>query len=243
MRQQLQLGFRKPTPVVLTTVIVLFALWVVAALSARTSFGATAIAWLVLEPGGVFGELRLWTLLTYPLIGYLSSPLWMLLNLLMIYWFGPELESRWGVGRFLLFMVLTTFVGGIFATIAGLVGLSGPPLMGAGVFALSLIVAWGLTFPTRQILLFMVLPLKGIHMVWFSVGIAVLQGISTSRDATVVAADFGGMAMAALLVLGLWKKNQLKLWWDKVLVKLRIRKPPKLYVVPKPKGPDEYNVH
>jgi hypothetical protein len=89
-----------------------------------------------------------------------------------------------------------------------------------------------------------VLPVKGIHMVWFSIAIAVLEAISTKMNATVVAADFGAMAMAAALVMGLFKRNKAALFWDKLLVALRIRKKPNLYVVPKPKsGPGKYDVN
>lgn len=244
MQRRLQLGFQKPPKVVLGMLIGLFALWVLAALGARSAVGAAVVQNIVLDAGSVLQTWKLWTLATYPLIAPLDSPFSLLISLLMIYWFGGELAKRWGPPRFLFFLVAVSIAGGIFATVAANFGLAGPPLMGAFVISLALITAWGLTFPDREILLFFVLPVKGIHMVWLSIAIAVLEGISTKMNATVVAADFGAMAMAAALVMGLFKRNKMSLFVDKLLVTLRIRKKPNLYVVPKHnKGPDKFDIH
>ena len=51
----------------------------------------------------------------------------------------------------------------------------------------------------------------------------------------------GGMAMATFLVNGLYSKSRLRWWIHRVLVILRIRKKPKLSVVPSyDKGADKY---
>ena len=71
-------------------------------------------------------------------------------------------------------------------------------------------------------------------------------------EATVTDADFvlgylnpdyfaGGMLTAAFLVQGLYSSNRLRWWWHKLLVFLRIKKKPKLSVVPTyDKGADKY---
>ena len=71
-----------------------------------------------------------------------------------------------------------------------------------------------------------------------TIGFAVLEAISTSNISA--AAHFGGIAMGALLTVGLFNQNKWKLRWDKILTTLRIRKKPNLFVVP---SPDKYNVN
>lgn len=237
---RVRLGFPKPTGMVLTTIVGLIAIWIASAILYRfTSFGAELYQALVLVPEQVIEEGRVWTLVTYAIVHDLSTPFSVLLTCLLFFFFGPELERRWGRGRLLLFYFLTALGGGLLSLLTWVFGLSQTGALGAQSVGLALMVAWALTFPYREILLFFVLPLKGIHMVWLAVGFGVLRAISLSPSG--VAADFGAMGMAALLVLGFWRTNRLKLWWDKLLVFLRIRKPPRLYVVPK--GPSKYDVN
>lgn len=234
-----RLAFPKPTRVVLATLIAFLAIWVAMALLYQlTAFGPGLYAALTLDPSAVL-EGRVWTLATYWLVHDLSSPFSLLFSGILFYFFGPELERRWGARRLVLFYFLTAIAGGLLLTLTWALGLPAVRVFGAHSVGLALMVAWALTFPYREILLFLVLPLKGIHMIWFAVGFGVLRAISIAP--TGVAADFGAMAMAWLLVSGLWRANKMKLWWDKLLVALRIRKPPKLYVVPK--GPSKYDIN
>jgi membrane associated rhomboid family serine protease len=243
MERRLQFQFSRPKGVVLALIIGIFALWVLGAIMWRYDVGKTIVLGSWLMPDKVLDGFQLWRLATYPFIADLQQPLGMLLPMVMIWWFGPELETRWGKPRFVLFLLLTTIAGGVGGTLAGLAGLSAPPVMGPFIWDTALILAWGLTFPKREILLFFVLPLKGIHFVWLAVGYSVLDGISTAQNASHVAARFFAMGMAAALVMGVFNHNKRTLWWDKLLVLLRIRKKPNLYVVPPAKGPDKFNVH
>ena len=82
--------------------------------------------------------------------------------------------------------------------------------------------------------LFFAIEVKGIHMVYFAVFLWLLQAVSTSP--TSASAHLGGMLMAALLVLGVWRPNAVKSAWWSVLEGLGLKKQPKLYVVPGPSG-------
>lgn len=234
-----QLAFPKPTRVVLVTLVALLAIWVLmAVLYQFTAFGPELYRALVLDPSAVAGG-RVWSLVTYWLVDDLTTPFSLLLNCLFFYFFGSDLERRWGAKRLVLFYFLTALGGGLLTMLTWALGLPAVGALGAQSVGLALMVAWALTFPYREILLFFVLPLKGIHMIWFAVGFGVLRAISIAPSG--VAADFGAMATAWLLVSGLWRTNRMKLWWDKLLVALHVRKAPKLYVVPKG-GPSKYDI-
>lgn len=234
-----RLAFPKPTRTVLATMIALLAIWVLMAILYQfTAFGPDLYRALVLDPAAVM-QGRVWSLVTYWLVEDLTTPMSLLFTLILFFFFGPELERRWGAKRLIFFYFMTALGGGLLTLATWAVGISSAGALGAQSVGLALMVAWALTFPYREILLFFVLPLKGIHMIWFAVGFGVLRAIAVAPSG--VAADFGAMAMAWVLTSGLWRTNRMKLWWDKLLVALRIRKPPKLYVVPK--GPGKYDVN
>jgi membrane associated rhomboid family serine protease len=155
-----------------------------------------------------------------------------LFNGLMIYFFGRELEDRWGSKRYLLFALLTVLAGGVFVVVNGLILPGRGVAIGASAFAEGLIVAWGLLFRDREVRLFFAIPVRGIQMVWFAAAMWLLQAVSTSE--TSAAAHLGGMLMAAVLVLGVWRPNAMKLAWSQLLERLGVKKKQKLYVVPKP---------
>lgn len=223
--------FAAPTRGIKVTLGLLLVMWVVMALLYQfTAFGPALFRALVLDPSAVF-EGKVWALLTWVLVDDLSTPFSLLLTCLLFFFFGPDLERRWGLPRLLTFYGLTALAGGLATVGTWLVGLPSAVGMGAQGVGLALMVAWALTFPEREVMMYFVLPLRGVQLIWIAVGLGVLRAISVAPSG--VAADFGAMGMAWLLVSGLWRTNRVRLWWDKLLVALRLRKPPRLYVVPK----------
>ena len=197
---------------------------------------AVVIGYLPVTTEGVVGG-QVWRLFTYALLHDLQDPFHMLFNGLAIYFFGRDLEIRWGTGRYLLFAFLTVVVGGIFVVINGLIFPGRGMAIGASAFSEGLIVAWGLINRDREVRLFFALPIRGIHMVWIAVFFWVLSAVSTS--AVSAAAHLGGMVTAAVLVLGFWRPNAMKLGFATLLEKLGLKKKQKLYVVPKPPKNDQ----
>jgi membrane associated rhomboid family serine protease len=238
------MGFALPRPkgVVLATLIVLVAVYVFTALGARTAAGADLFSMLILEPHAVIDPGRVWTLLTYSLLHSLNDPTHLLWNGLLFYFFAPEMAARWGERRFVLFMVGAALTGGIFATVAGLLGLSGasPVVLGFSAVAVGILVAWCLTFPRREIYYFGILPLSGKKMLLITLAIEAIMGISLARVST--SAHLGGMAFAAIMTLGLWRPKTLMGWINVILVKLKLKKP-RLRVVPKMSDDDRFNIH
>jgi membrane associated rhomboid family serine protease len=179
---------------------------------------------------------EVWRLLTYALVHDLSSPFHVLFNALTIYFFGRELEQRWGVGRSLVFLCASVFTGGLFVVAAGALGLGTGAALGASAYALGLWVAWGLTFRDRQFLMYFAIPVKGIHAVWLALFFWLLDAVSTSSVSA--AAHLGGIVTAFVLVRGVWRPNAWKLAWASLLERLRLKKQPRLFVVPGPRpGP------
>ena len=224
---------RAVTPVVFTTLVVLVLVYIAVGFSSKFVPGAErTFSYLELIADDVLdGEL--WRLVTYALIHNLTSPFHLIFNGLIIYFFGPDLELRWGRGRLLLFMLLTVVGGGAFVVAGSSLGISAPMAIGSSAFGEGLLIAWALTYPERPLRMMFVIPLRGVHLIPVGLFLWILDAVSQSG--TSAAAHLGGMVTAAVLVLGVWRPNHLKAWWWSLLEKLRLKKKPKLYAVPGPK--------
>jgi membrane associated rhomboid family serine protease len=186
----MRLGFARPTPIVLATIITLVAMFIVTAIVSRFDGGAF-YQLLVLDPVLFFEEHRYWTLLSAALLHSLQSPSHLLFNCLAFYFFGPDLETRWGARKFIGFMVLAELSGSLFVLATHFLGLGSSPVVGASSITAGLIIGWAYTYPTREIYFFFLLPLKGIHLVYVTLGFELLNALSLSSVSA--ASHFGGM--------------------------------------------------
>lgn len=128
---------------------------------------------LLLEPRAVWGG-EVWRLVTWVLVE--TDPLNLLFGGLVLWWFGRDLAVAWGERRFLVTYVAVPAVAGAVTTLLALLfpGLAGGRWSGFWVALNALVVAWGLSHPFRQILLFFALPVSGQALVWITVGGTVL---------------------------------------------------------------------
>ncbi len=202
-------SFRRPTPIVGATLVVLLAVWIVCAVASHTEAGAAAIDLLMLQPRLVLHGQHLWGLLTYALLHSLDDTGHLLFNGLIFYFFAPELETLWGGRRFVLFMVLTALGGSAFVVAAAAMGLSSTSfVLGFSGVVMGVTIAWGLTYPEREMFL-LFFRLKGIHLVYVTIGLQVLTALS--REPVSAAAHFGGMAAGALFATT--QSGRLRRWW------------------------------
>lgn len=140
-----------------------------------------------------------WQLLTY---GFLhGSGMHILFNMFMLWMFGRELAIMMGDKRFLIYyftgvvgagivqLIVASFQGGDYPT----VGASG------GVFALLL--AFGMTFPNRMIMLmFPPIPMKAKYMVILFGLLELYMGVSGSAPGVANFAHLGGMLFGFVLL-------------------------------------------
>jgi membrane associated rhomboid family serine protease len=177
---------------------------------------------------------EVWRLVTYALLHDLQTPFHLIFNAMSIFFFGRELETRWGTARALVFLFASVIVGGVFVVGGDLLGLGRGATVGASAYALALWVAWGLTFRDREFRLYFAIPMKGIHAVWLALFFWLLDAVSTSGVSA--AAHLGGIVTAVVLVRGVWRPNAWKAAWSSLLERIGLRKKQKLFIVPGPKG-------
>jgi membrane associated rhomboid family serine protease len=202
---------RRPTPVVGATLAVLLAVFVASTLAVRFVPGAGDLYQaLMLVPAATLHGARLWTVLTMALLHSLDDPFHLIFNGLVLYFFGPDLEERWGRGRFVLFMVLCALGGSAFVLCASALGLTPESysVVGFSGVTMGVTTAWGLTYPDRQMYFFF-FPLRGLHLVYLTLALQVLSALSFSNVSA--ACHFGGMAAGALYAST--QGGPLRRWW------------------------------
>src|ERR1700676_1598425 len=164
-------------------------------------------AWIYHEfglvPLGIFPGLRIWQPFTYI---FLHGGLWhLLINMLMLWMFGRELELVWGKKRFLNYFFLCGVGAGLIEVIVKFIPLlwgdrpSDVPTIGASGAIFGILIANGILFPDRQIWLFP-LPIM-IPMRPFVAVMAAIEFFSTlgaSGDKVSHVCHLGGMLIGWL---------------------------------------------
>jgi membrane associated rhomboid family serine protease len=216
MRDSFIGGLRRPTPVVQALLGLMLVSFVAVAIAARTSFGDTVIKALWFDPQAVLRGQLLWTFLTSWLVHDLTNPSHLVFNGLGLYFFGPDLEDRWGPRRFLVLAALSQVTGCLFVLgssimVLSIFGLAPSPVVGASSIVMGVMIAWGLAYRDRQFI-FLFFPMRGIHLVYITLGFAILDAISLSPVSA--PAHFGGMAAGALFFLH--QSGRLRPMWTRL---------------------------
>lgn len=152
---------------------------------------AANIAIYYLQLVGIFGSLektfgftlgafegRWWTAVTFM---FVHGGFWHLVaNMYALYLFGPRLEQAWGMKRFLRFY--------LFCSIAGLLAHAafvrdGAMLIGASAPIFGVMIATAITWPTDEVFVLGVFPMRAWTAVWSMIGINLGVGIYASGEA------------------------------------------------------------
>lgn len=169
-------------------------------------FGGNLLSWLALIPRETVMQFKFWQVGTYLFVHH--DVFHVLLNMLMLFFTGVELETLWGTKKFLIYY----FFCGVFAGLAYLIlqVLStndlalGTPMVGASGAIYGLLLAYGMFFGERVLLFMMIFPMKARHFVWVLAGVEFLTGLFASRGSALSSvAHLGGM-LGGLVYLRGW---------------------------------------
>ncbi len=156
--------------------------------------------YLALWPLGSFrADFYPWQLVTY---GFLhGGTMHLVFNMFMLWMFGRELELMMGARRFLTYYMTCVIGAGIVQlVVAGLTG-SPYPTVGASGGVFGLLLAFGMAFPNRMImLLFPPIPMKAKYMVVLFGLLELYLGISGGAPGIANFAHLGGMRFGFLLI-------------------------------------------
>lgn len=196
------------TKVVRYLIIANVAIWVgLVLILQRLILGNTVIFdYFALTPYRVFTEFWVWQLFTYMFL-HSTGVFHVLFNMLTLWWFGSELESRWGQ-RFFLTYYLVCGIGAGIIYVAGMVAYyfatgqatsMSAPLVGASGATYGLLLAYGILFGEREIYFMMLFPMKAKYFVMIIGAVEMVTLLDSGTGSTVSnLAHLGGLAVGFL---------------------------------------------
>jgi membrane associated rhomboid family serine protease len=171
-------------------------------------------SWLGLVPAmTVHGAV--WQPFTYMFLHSPLDPFHILLNMLVLWMFGGELERHWGGRRYLTFYLVCGVGAALFVVAQAFVRASIAPLawgmstIGASGAIYGIILAYGITFAERTVLFMMIFPMRARTMTWILFAIAFFSNFSQARDRLSHIAHLGGMVVGWLYLKRAWRIGDL----------------------------------
>jgi membrane associated rhomboid family serine protease len=166
--------FLRTGPAVQLLVAVTCVVWVFQNLTQRWDFFSS---WFGLSLDGL-RSLKLWQPLTYVFLHAVRAWDHILINMLLLWVFGPEVEAALGRRGFLK----AYFICGLGAAllhlpVSAIMG-SSLPLVGASGAVLGIMVFCTLLSPNRIVMFLFVVPMKMKHLIWLLIGLDVLMILS-----------------------------------------------------------------
>jgi len=155
-------------------------------------------AYFGLIPVRVTQEFMIWQFVTYMFLH--GGILHILINMLMLYMFGNELERLWGTRRFVRYYFVTGIGAGVCSWIVGINTLA--VIIGASGAIYGLLLAYGVTYPNRVVYLSFLFPVKVKWMVLIMGGVAFLSSLSQQNSGVAHVAHLGGMIVGYLYLRG-----------------------------------------
>ena len=131
--------------------------------------------WFGLFPYLVTHHFEVWRLFTYLFLH--AGWFHIIFNMFALWMFGSDLERRWGSRQFLFYYFLTGIGAGICTVV--LQPSSELPTIGCSGAIFGLLLAYGMFFPDRPILLWMIIPIKAK---WFVVLMGAIEFVSSFSD-------------------------------------------------------------
>jgi membrane associated rhomboid family serine protease len=147
-----------------------------------------------------FGHFQPWQIVTYAFLH--GSTTHLFFNLLALYMFGGEVEQLMGRRRYTVYYFVCV-VGAAVAQLLVMRQMTGPPhaTLGASGGVFGLLLAFGMAFPTRQILLiFPPIPMPAWLFVTLYGLLELTLGVTGTQDGVAHFAHLGGMAAGFLLL-------------------------------------------
>lgn len=142
------------------------------------------------------GRFDIWQLVSYMFLHAGFGHIFF--NLFALWMFGQAIENFWGTRRFTTYYFLT----GIGAALLHmLIGGGGAPTLGASGAVYGILLAFGMMFPNRPIiLLFPPIPIKAKYFVAIFGVIELISGLSRANSGVAHFAHLGGMLVGFILI-------------------------------------------
>jgi membrane associated rhomboid family serine protease len=150
-----------------------------------------------LVPSDVLSRGWLWQFATYLFLHDAGSVWHLVFNMLMLWMFGKDLEIGWGKQRFLQFYFVCGMGAGLCVVLGHLLfGNVHSRTIGASGAIYGLLLAYGVLFPDREILMNLFFPIKAKYFVMIMGAVAFWNSITAPGGTVSHIAHLGGMIFA-----------------------------------------------
>ena len=165
------------------------------------TFKFLALQPLFSPPGYITPSFIPWQLVTYGFMHSTSSLMHIIFNMLMLWMFGRDIEGIMGARRFLIYYMTCVVGAGIIQLLVGVLQGGGAPTVGASGGVFGILLAYGMAFPDRRIMLmFPPIPMKAKYFV-IMLGLFELSlGFSGVNNGVANFAHLGGMLFGFWLI-------------------------------------------
>ncbi len=158
---------------------------------------------LGLVPALVKEKFWYWQFVTY--IFMHGHPLHLLLNMLILWYFGAEIEMRLGERAFLGYFLLCGIGAGLFNYGVNVAFTDASrlthPIIGSSGAIFGILAAYGIFFGTRYFLVFFLFPLQAKYFVLLMAGIELVMGVeANAQDNVAHFAHLGGMLVGGIYI-------------------------------------------
>lgn len=132
---------------------------------------------------GLLYEFKIWQLFSYMFLH--GNLLHLLFNLLALWMFGGELEQKWGKKIFLKYYIFCGIGAGFFIAVMNFIVFNyygyAPVTIGASGAIYGILLAYGIQWPNREVLLYFLFPIKIKYLV---IGFGLMEFLGTIASAT-----------------------------------------------------------
>ena len=155
--------------------------------------------WFAFQPTRVI--LRPWGVFTYMFLH--SDLMHLAVNMLVLFFFGPPLEARWGGREFFRYYVICG-LGGVALSYLFLPA----AVVGASAAGYGIMLAFAMNWPDAPIYVWGIFPVKAKYLLGFLFVLAALSAVQGSGGGVAHFAHLGGLASGFLYLRSDWRVGQ-----------------------------------
>jgi membrane associated rhomboid family serine protease len=165
--------------------------------------GGLLTRWFALYPVGP--NFMPWQLVTYAFLHDVNNLFHIIFNMLGLWMFGAELERLWGPKRYMQYYAASVLAAGLSQLVLSALLGSQAPTIGASGGIFGLLLAFGMMFPDRRIMLLIPpIPMKAKVFVAIYGALELFLGVSNPYGGVAHFAHLGGM-LGGFLMIQYWR--------------------------------------
>ena len=144
------------------------------------------------------------------------------MNMFVLWMFGSEMESIWGRRAFLKYYFITGIGSGLIWLLFNTNG--NAVLIGASGAIYGILLAYGLMFPNRKVLIYFLFPVKVKYFVFILGLIAFISSLGFSGSNISHLTHLSGMVIGFMYLKSTWTTQRLRLLMNSYLASLKYKK-------------------